>query len=98
MSHFVLKLVAAVAVAAPVALASDASSTSSTEKPVAKVDLGVEVTDLSPVIDNPHVSFASTKRAVYEGKERDDETGEMVKVRVEAIVREEPEVVAGVKV
>jgi hypothetical protein len=98
MSHFVLQFAAALAVAAPVVLASEAKSTSSSDKSAAKVDLGVDVTELSPVIDNPHVSFASTKRAVYEGKELDSQTGEMVEIRMEAIVRDQPESIAGVKV
>jgi len=60
-------------------------------------DLGVDVTTLSYVIDHPYAAFSTLKRAVYEGKERDLETGHMVKKRVEVTVRDTAEMVVGVK-
>lgn len=68
------------------------------QEPATGANLGVEPGELSSVVDNPYVPFASIKRAVYEGKEHDSESGGMVKIRIEAIVRDTSETVAGVKV
>ena len=61
-------------------------------------DIGVDVSALSPTVDNPYVAFASVQRAVYEGEEVDPETGETVKLRVESTVEPEPKTVGGVEV
>jgi hypothetical protein len=61
-------------------------------------DLGVEPAGLSPTISHPYVAFASVERAVYEGTEVDDETGESVALRVESTVRDATTTVAGVDV
>ncbi len=60
-------------------------------------DLGVDAAQLSHAIENPYVAFARIKRAVYEGKELDAETGKATAIRVISTVRDEPETVAGVK-
>jgi hypothetical protein len=91
MAHLVLRFTAAFSVAA-LLLASGGEETR------AKADLGVDVTELSPVIDNPYVPFASVRRAVYEGDTLEPESKETIKVRIECTVRDEPETVAGVKV
>jgi len=98
MAYFVLRFAAALGVAAPVLLACGADSGSSGRQPPAHADLGVDVGELSPVVDNPYVAFAAVKRAVYAGEELDPENGEVVKVRVESTVRDAPETVAGTKV
>jgi hypothetical protein len=64
----------------------------------AGVVLGIGTAALSPVIDNPYVSFAVIQRAVFEGEEPDDERGGKVHVRTECTVRQSPETVAGVQV
>jgi hypothetical protein len=64
----------------------------------ARADLGVDVAQLSPVVDNPYVAFASVRRAVYEGEEDDAETDERIGIRVESTVRDTPVTVAGVEV
>jgi hypothetical protein len=51
--------------------------------------------DLSPMIDNPYVAFASMRRAVYEGTEIDPDNGESIDVRVVAEPRRHPAVIAG---
>lgn len=98
MKHFVLRFTAVLSVAAPLLLASGGNAASDGQEPRAKADLGVDVSELSPVVDNPYVPFASVKRAVYEGTEFDPETKETVKVRMECTVRDKPETIAGVKV
>jgi hypothetical protein len=45
-------------------------------------DPGVDVDTLSPVIDNPYVAYAQVSRAVFEGTEVDEDTGEAVSIRV----------------
>jgi len=61
-------------------------------------DIGVDRAALSPAVSNPYVPFATLKRAVYVGKERDPETGKAFKVRMELNVRDTSETVAGIKV
>ena len=61
-------------------------------------DIGVDRATLSPAVSNPYVPFATLKRAVYVGKERDPETGKAFKVRMELNVRDTAETVAGIKV
>jgi len=61
-------------------------------------DIGVDRATLSPAVSNPYVPFATLKRAVYVGKERDPETGKAFKVRMELNVRDTSETVAGIKV
>ncbi len=65
-------------------------------EPRAKADIGVAAAKLSPIVANPYVAFASVKRAVYAGVEIED--GETVKVRIESVVRDSTETIAGVKV
>jgi hypothetical protein len=55
-------------------------------------DIGVDVAELSPVIDNPYVAFASLRRTVHEGQL------EGTSVRVESTVRDAPADIAGVQV
>ncbi len=98
MTRFILRFTAALGVAVLSLSAFGLATRSSGQEGAASPDLGVDVATLSPVIDNPYVAFASLKRAVYEGKERDLETGKTVKVRVEVTVRDTAETVAGVKV
>jgi hypothetical protein len=58
----------------------------------------VDAKQLSAVVDNPWVALASRKRAIYAGAEIDAETGEKVAVRMQAVVRDKPERVAGTNV
>ena len=81
-----------------VVLVAGAGSSSSASTTAATPDLGVDVTTLTHVIDHPYVPFAKLKRAVYEGKERDLETGQMVKKRTEVVVRDTAETWAGISV
>jgi hypothetical protein len=82
------------------ASAGDAGTAAAKPADAAKptAGLGVELDKLSPVIDNPWVALASRKRAVYAGTEKDPDTGETVQVRMESVVRDKPEMVAGAKV
>ena len=61
-----------------------------------KAGIGIDAAQLSPVVDNPYVNFASVRRAVYEGEEVED--GQTVKVRIETVVRDAPATIAGVQV
>jgi hypothetical protein len=61
-------------------------------------DPGVVLTDLSPVVDHPHVGFASLKKAVYTGKDRDSDTGKTSKIRMEVTARDTAVMLAGIKV
>ena len=79
------------------ALSADAACTgedSASKSTAADVDMK----QLAPVVDNAYVAFASLKRAVYAGKERDPESGKMVEIRVEVVPRPAPEKVAGIPV
>jgi hypothetical protein len=60
-------------------------------------DLGVDPASLSPAVDHPYVAFATVTRAVYEGQEVDDESGETVEIRVESATRDETTTVAGIE-
>lgn len=60
--------------------------------------LGVEVAELSAVVENPYVAFASIARAVYAGEETDPDSGETVKLRVESTVRDATTRVGGADV
>ncbi|HKQ58077.1 MAG TPA: hypothetical protein VJY35_09435 [Candidatus Eisenbacteria bacterium] len=64
----------------------------------ASVDHGVELSELSPVVDNPHVGFGSLKRAVYTGRDRDSDTGKTSKIRMEVTVRDTAVMLVGIKV
>lgn len=85
-------------VAVPVLATSGGESASPPEsRTEAGPAIGIDPAELSPVIDNPYVAFASLKSAVYAGTELDSETRETIEVRVEVTVRDLPESVAGVK-
>jgi len=60
--------------------------------------IGVNAAELSPVVCNPLLLFSTLKRAVYVGKERDADTGQSFKVRLELTARDTAETIAGVKV
>jgi hypothetical protein len=61
-------------------------------------DVGFDTAGSSPTIDHPYVSFATVRRAVYEGSEVDEETGEAIPIRVESTPRRETTSVADVDV
>lgn len=88
MRHHVFGILAATGVAFSTLLAAADEA-----KPQESV--AIDLSKLSPVVDNTLVPFASLARAVYEGQERDPDTGETVQIRVECVVREKPEKVAG---
>src|SRR5262245_20455105 len=60
--------------------------------------LGVDPAELSSVVTHPLLMYSTLKRAVYVGKERDDETGQSFKVRLELTARDTAETIAGVRV
>jgi len=97
----VLLFAVALAVGSPSVHASDGATPSKETAPIptagaAAADLKMD--DLSPIVDNPWVALASRKKSIYAGKERDAESGKMVEIRMEATIRDQPEVVGGVKV
>lgn len=96
MTREILRIAMALCVAT-LLIGRGGNSWSASLEPSGTPDLGVDVTTLSHVIDHPYAGFSTLKRAVYEGKERDLETGEMVKKCVEVLVRDTAETVAGVK-
>jgi hypothetical protein len=98
MARCVLRFAATLSVAGSVLVACGRDSASPRGELRASGDLGVEVAQLSPVVDNPYVAFASVRRAVYEGEEVDAETDERIGIRVESIVRDTPMTIAGVEV
>jgi hypothetical protein len=58
--------------------------------------IGVNATEMSSVVSNPLLMFNTLKRAVYVGKERDGDTGQSFKVRLELTARDTAETIAGV--
>lgn len=90
------RLVIALGLVVPVLLACRGESQPAKSEPPVPADFGVDKAKLSARVDNPWAPFATLVRAVYEGVEIDPETGEKLEIRVEATVREAPEVVAGV--
>lgn len=58
----------------------------------------VNPADYRAEVDNPLVPLSSIRLTVFEGSERDPETGEVLRIRVEARVLERTEIVAGVRV
>src|SRR5262245_65995083 len=59
--------------------------------------LGVDPAELSWAVTHPLLMYSSLKKAVYVGKERDGETGQSFKVRLELTARDTAETIAGVK-
>lgn len=88
----------AVVVLVGAACGGDGSDDSAVPEEPADADLGVEVSELSPIVDNAYVAFASVTRAVYEGEEVDPENGETLEIRVESTVRNTTATVAGAQV
>jgi hypothetical protein len=60
--------------------------------------IGVNAGDLTSVVSHPFLMFSNLKRAVYVGKERDGDTGQAFKVRLELTACDTAETIAGVKV
>lgn len=98
MSGFILRFtLLLILVAVPIADCTGASR-SPKSGGASSGELGVDASALSPRIDHPYVAFSLVKRAVYQGMELDDETGDTVRVRVVVNVRDTTETVAGVGV
>jgi hypothetical protein len=79
------------------ALASGCGSNGDGE-PTGGAQAGSEPARFSATVDNPLVPFSSVRLTVFEGSEKDPETGEKVELRVESRVLERTERVAGVPV
>jgi len=60
--------------------------------------LGLDPADLSSVVSHPLLMFSTLKRAVYVGKERDGDTGQSFKVRLEVTAGDTAETIGGVPV
>lgn len=60
--------------------------------------IGVNAAELNSVVSNPFLMFSTLRRAIYVGKERDGDTGQAFKVRLELTARDTVETIAGVKV
>ncbi len=58
----------------------------------------VNPADFQFKIDNPLSPFSSLKPKVFEGEERDVETGEVIRIRIESTVLPQTDTVAGVQV
>ena len=97
MVRFSLRFQAGMILAVGVLLAGGISP-SSGEETGGTADLGVDITELSPVVDNPYAAFDSLRRAVYTGRDRDPDTGKTSKVRMEVTVRDTTMMLAGAKV
>ncbi|MGH3035102.1 MAG: hypothetical protein ACRDON_11210 [Gaiellaceae bacterium] len=73
-------------------------------EPQATVEMGAEPpaafdpADFSPEVDHPLVPLTSVRLTVFEGSERDPETGETIEIRIESRVLEKTDRVAGVEV
>jgi len=98
MSRFVLRYTPAHGAVVLMVLASLVNSTLADAATPPAPDIGVDRAALSPAVSNPYVAFATLKRAVYIGKERDPDTGKAFKVRMELSVRDTAEMLAGIKV
>jgi hypothetical protein len=57
----------------------------------------VDLAALSPVITNPLFPLSSLRALVYEGEERDAETGETIQLRVEVTILPETTTIAGIE-
>jgi len=57
--------------------------------------IGVEVAALSPEVTQPYAPWTQIRRAVFEGYELDEDTGDTIQVRVVVTVRETPEKILG---
>src|SRR5262245_25207576 len=64
----------------------------------ASAGLGVDPADLSSIVTHPLLMYSTLKRAVYVGKERDGDTGQSFKVRLELTACDTVETIAGVRV
>lgn len=73
-------------------------SRSAGEPPKAGAGIGVDPAELTAAVDHKLLMFSTLKRAVYVGKERDGETGQSFKVRLEVTARDSMETIAGVQV
>jgi hypothetical protein len=88
----------------PHAARADGGSGSGSTQPSVPVDsglgsgIGINAAELSSVVSNPLLMFNTLKRAVYVGKERDGDTGQSFKVRIELTARDTTETIAGVQV
>jgi len=60
--------------------------------------LGVDPAELTSVVTHPLLMYSTLKRAVYVGKERDGDTGQSFKVRLELTACDTVETIAGVRV
>lgn len=69
------------------------ASAARTSRPAAGI--GVDVAGLSPEVTHPYAPWSQIRRAVFEGYELDEDTGDTVRVRVVLSVREAPEGILG---
>src|SRR5262245_15932411 len=60
--------------------------------------LGVNPAELNYVVSHPLLMFSTLKKAVYVGKERDGDSGQSFKVRLELTASDTSETIAGVRV
>src|SRR5262245_18027090 len=60
--------------------------------------LGVDPAELTSIVTHPLLMYSTLKRAVYVGKERDGDTGQSFKVRLELTACDTVETIAGVRV
>ena len=86
------------------AAAADAKAGTGAPPPSVSVDsgsgtgIGVDAAALTSVVSHPLLMFSTLKRAIYVGKERDGDTGQAFKVRLELTARDTAETIAGIKV
>jgi len=92
------RLARRLAVVLGLAVAAAACDGGGDDSATRRSDVGFDTAGSSPTIDHPYVSFATVRRAVYEGSEVDEETGEAIPIRVESTPRRETTSVAGVVV
>jgi hypothetical protein len=76
----------------------DTKASSETSAPTTIAPAGVNPADFTAKIDHPLVAFSSNPLTVFEGTERDSETGKSVKSGFEQHLLDKTEVLAGVPV
>jgi len=92
------RLARRLAVVLGLAVAAAACGGGGDDSATRRSDVGFDTAGSSPTIDHPYVSFETVRRAVYEGSEVDEETGEAIPIRVESTPRRETTSVAAVDV
>jgi hypothetical protein len=82
----------------PAATQPSATETSQPSATQAPGDTAIDPADFQATVDNPYFPLTALGPRVFEGRETDPDTGEVIELRVESTVLAETDVIAGVEV